>query len=181
MGKEGCNMELQKYKSDKTSVRKVSAVYTNYEFEKGAIVFDYGCGRFFEDTINFMKSYNVHMIGYDPYNRTKQENDKALKEVKAVKPQYIVCSCVLNVIMENEIIKNILTHIQEIAGEETKVIFNIYQGDRTRNGKVTSCGYQRNEPTRDYVKLIEEFFEVSKIKGQFIEVFKYKEQESQAV
>lgn len=174
---------VQEFTSANTSIRKISAVYTNYDFEDGSVILDYGCGKYFNDVETYLINKNNTLItlGYDPYNQDKDANESYLALANTIGIDYIVCSNVLNVIKETEVVKTVISNIAELAKDNTKIIFSIYEGDKTGVGKITRCGYQRNQKTKEYLKLIQEFLKVNKIKGKFIEAEKYEEKGSIAL
>lgn len=167
----------QEITSEKTSLKQIPAVYTHYEFEDGSVIFDYGCGKYFNEVENYFRNKNKTIItlGYDPYNQDESTNNSSLALATTIGIDYIVCSNVLNVIKETESIKTVISNIAELAKDNTKIIFSIYEGDKSGVGKVTKCGYQKNQKVKEYVELLQEFFKVNKVKGKFIEVEKYKE------
>lgn len=174
----GINYNIkQEYSSAKTSVRKIPAVYTNYEFQDGNVILDYGCGKFVEDVQKRLYNTGCIVLPYDPYNQPKDVNDTTMELAKTLNIDYIVCSCVLNVIKETEIIKDIINDIRTYSNPNTKIIFNIYQGNKSSVCNETSCGWQRNEPTRNYAELISEFLKITKVKGNFIEACLYSKEE----
>ena len=155
--------------SKDTSIKQVSAVYTNYKFEPYSFILDIGCGKYYQDTIDRMSKENIVASGYDPYNQTKEINDLSLSIFDNKNPDYIVCSNVLNVIKEDECIEDLLKMICSYSDKNTKIIFSVYRGDSSSIGKETTKGYQRNQKPREYIDLLSKYFEVSKIKGNFIE------------
>lgn len=174
---------VQEITSANTSIRKISAVYTNYDFEDGSVILDYGCGKYFNDVEAYLRNKHKTLItlGYDPYNQNKDINESHLALANTIGIDYIVCSNVLNVIKETEVIRTAISNIAELAKDNTKIIFSIYEGNKSGQGKETSCGYQRNQKTKDYVKLIQEFLKVNKVKGKFIETETYQEKGSVAL
>jgi hypothetical protein len=117
-----------------------------------------------------MGDKKVKLALFDHYNRTQTHNEKVLKYIKTHRPNYVVCSNVLNVIEEKDIIQEIIKNITILAGKDnfTTCIFAIYEGDKTNIGKVTPKGYQRNEKTSAYVKYIRKYFPIVKKVGNFI-------------
>lgn len=159
---------IQTITSRKTSVRKIPAPYTNLEFKSCSIIYDYGCGVYFDDIVAYMrqKDVSIFVLGWDKYNYNNQE---IYEMMHLYSPDYIICSCVPNVIKEKEVIISVLKDIYSIAGVNTEIIFNIYEGDKSEIGKETRCGYQRNMKTRSYQTLLCEWFDIVKIKGNLIE------------
>lgn len=74
-------------------------------------------------------------------------------------------------IAEPEVIRDVLETIKHLAKNKAKVVFAIYEGDKTGKGKVTTKGYQRNQKTADYMKLINEYFDYTHKKGNLIVAF----------
>ena len=164
----------QLHASSKTSLNQVSAVYTQNldRFEPGSVVLDYGGGRY-DNNARFMREKrNVTVLVYDPYNRSDDHNREVLRRVSMRHPDYIVCSNVLNFIDYDAIIDCIIDDIKSYSDPTTKVMFKIYEGDRSGNGKETKGGesWQRNQRTADYVPAIQRRFPNAKNKGGFITV-----------
>lgn len=162
----------QEYTSADTSVRQISAVYSKFNFNPYSTILDIGCGKYFQDTITEMAKRGCIACGYDPYNQVEVLNEMSLSMFKNKKPNYIVCSNVLNVIKEDECIDDVVKMIDEYAEDNTKIIFSVYQRDRSGNGKLTTKGWQRNQITKLYVPSIEKHLRVVKVKGNFIECAK---------
>ena len=97
----------QKYTSKNTSVNKTKLplVYSKIDWSKlkGKKVLDYGAGKYTDHIREFLKSYKIKYFPFDPYNCSDKENNAALHANVDV----IICSNVLNVILEDEIIHNI--------------------------------------------------------------------------
>lgn len=90
---------IQKYNSANTSINVVNAVYKKLNFIPNTLVFDYGGGKYDTNT-RYMADKEVKVVVFDPYNRTQTHNEKVLKYIETHRPNYIVCSNVLNVIEE---------------------------------------------------------------------------------
>lgn len=162
-------MVNQKYTSADISINVVNLVYKKFPFEKGSVVLDYGGGKY-DTNQEYMASKGIKLMVFDPYNRSKTHNAQVLKRAK-LGVDYIVCSNVLNVIAEPEVIRNVVETIKHLAKNKAKVVFAIYEGDKTGKGKVTTKGYQRNQKTADYMKLINEYFDYTHKKGNLIVAF----------
>ena len=158
---------IQTISSRKTSVRKIPNPYTNLEFKPCSTIYDYGCGAYFDDVITYMKKKDksILLLGWDKYNH---DNKAAYTIMHKYTPEYIICSCVINVIKEDNVINGVLKDIYDIAGKDTEIIFNIYEGNKSGVGKRTSCGYQRNMKTKDYLILLCEWFDIIQIKNETI-------------
>jgi len=151
----------QKITSKNTSINstKLPAIYNKInfsKFEKQYNVLDYGCGKF-NNAKNFIESINGTWYGYDPYNRTEEENINTYNKYYDI----IICSNVLNVISDEEIIVDIIENIYNkyfYCGNQ-KIFITVYEGDKSGIGKVTKkdC-YQRNEKTIRYLKYLNKVF-----------------------
>lgn len=156
----------QKYSSKDTSINVVNKVYKQYNFPSNSVILDFGGGKY-DTNIKYMKERGVTVLVYDKYNRTEESNNEVLSYVAQNQPDYIVCSNVLNVIFEDEIIDDILRTIQEYDAK--RVIFVIYEGDRSGVGRETSKGYQRNQKTKEYIPMIEKYFTILSKKNGMVE------------
>lgn len=142
----------QEYTSSETSINQIPAVYTKFPqaFGKGDRVLDYGGGKY-DTTKEYMAQFGVKVDVYDPFNRSVAHNKKITDAYKMKKADVIVCANVLNVIKEPEVIEGIIHEIMyKYAGANTIVIFQVYEGDKSGKGKVTTKGYQRNQPASSY-------------------------------
>lgn len=119
------------------------------------VVLDFGCGKYTAHIRNFVMSKGFNWIGYDPYNghgRIENMWDLFFEPIDLV-----ICSNVLNVIKELEIIEEIHDLFQKKRMEQgCPYLIKIYEGNRTRIGKQSKerC-WQRNEPTANYKRLNE--------------------------
>jgi hypothetical protein len=100
-----------------------------------------------------MKTKAVFVGVYDPYNRTPEHNAAVLELFST--PEYVVCSNVLNVVAEDDVIDEIL---ENLASYGATVLITVYEGDRSGIGRATSKGYQRNMRTADYAGMIQKHF-----------------------
>jgi hypothetical protein len=129
------------------------------EYQAGTTILDYGCGAYNKNK-EYANDYNYLWFGYDPYNRTEEYNNSTLLWLENAKPNIIICSNVLNVIAEDNVLMDVLGQIYDYAGDDTDVYITIYEGDKSGLGKVTTKGYQRNEKLNAYRDYILEFFDV---------------------
>lgn len=165
-------MTTQRYTSEDTSLAQVCAIYSTFTkpgkniFRPGDSVLDYGGGRY-DLGKEYMARHGVDVHVYDPYNRTPSHNSAVLRRFKNKRPDFVVCSNVLNVIKEDGVIRDVVKNIRSLCGKDTVAIFSVYEGDRTGIGRPTSKGYQRNQPTRDYERYMSGFSSVDR-KGRFI-------------
>lgn len=158
----------QKYTSKNTSINSsklpASTKYIPWEKYRGQNVLDYGGGKFDNLKEYLKKQYDINLYIYDKYNRSPQENEKALSQTYNL----IVCNNVLNTIMEDEIIHEVIHNINNALNEYGMACFYIYECDKSGVGKETKkdC-WQRNEVTEAYIRFLQDFKNVS-IKGKII-------------
>ena len=158
---------MQKYTSQNTSINTISKIYKNAPFQMHSTILDYGCGKY-ETAKTYMEEQGHTVYLYDKYNRTTEENEKNLQNCKQQKLNYIVCSNVLNVIMEDDILCEILEDLTTYMDNETILYLSVYEGDKTGIGKPTSKGYQRNQPYKSYLPLLSNYFDISVKKQIFV-------------
>lgn len=137
---------------------KLPAIYNKIDFSKfvdGVFVLDYGCGKF-NNAKDYINSINGTWNGYDPYNRTDEENNLALNNFS----NCIICSNVLNVLFGSDAIFEIVRYIYTRIQKSPQTVFiSIYEGNKSGVGKITKkdC-YQRNEKINNYLKYFDEVF-----------------------
>ena len=110
----------QKYTSKDTSINTVNKIYKTYNFPANSLILDYGGGKY-DTNQEYMASKGIKLIVFDPYNRSKTHNAQVLKRAK-LGVDYIVCSNVLNVIAEPEVIRDVLETIKHLAKNKAKVV-----------------------------------------------------------
>lgn len=125
------------------------------------IVLDFGAGKY-----NFGRDYVESMghiyLAYDPYNRSETQNRYALTRAME-NCDIITVNNVLNVLDAPHITHSVLAQIELIAHNDTKIIFTIYEGDKSGKGRYTKCGFQKNWKLEQYVPYIEAHFDTVEI------------------
>ena len=140
--------KTQRYTSAGTSINKnkLPAVFSKITFTKGSTVLDYGCGRYIDHIRAKVTEQGCENYTYDPYNLPSSK----LPEGEVT---YGVCSNVLNVIAEDNIMDDI---IKTVCEKSEIAYFTVYEGDKTGVGKATGKdSYQRNAKTIWYAKLMQ--------------------------
>lgn len=160
----------QEFTSKDTSMNVVNKIYKELNMlglKEGATILDWGCGKY-ETMQRIAEEKGYNWYGYDPFNRTYFGNFKALSEYQMKYPDLIICSNVLNVIKEDEILIDMMKSISQFMSDTTQAVFTIYEGNKSGIGEQTTRGYQRNQRTKDYVDMLWEFFRVHKASGNVI-------------
>ena len=137
---------MQTITSAKTSIATVNKVYKDLENGNGKVIVDWGCGSYNHNK-DLAESKGWKWFGYDPYNRSMSENAETLKYLAFNKADLVICSNVLNVINDDEVMNSL---IKELNDYGKMIKFTIYEGDGSGIPKVTSKGYQRNAKAKTY-------------------------------
>lgn len=161
---------IQTISSAQTSISTINQIYKllpKMGYQAGTTILDFGCGKYNKNK-EYANDCNYLWFGYDPYNRTKEYNDSTLCWLNNTKPNIIICSNVLNVLENVNLITSVLNDISNYASDDTDVYITIYEGDKSGVGKVTTKGYQRNEKLHNYKEYISTLFNVIDIKGNIL-------------
>jgi hypothetical protein len=110
----------QNFTSKGTSINcsKLPRAY-RFAIPAGAVVVDYGCGRYTEHLQRSAIERGWTWYGFDPFNRTAAENGPAVDVLQSRTADYVICSNVLNVI------------------DSDAAVFTVYEGNGTGTGKQT--------------------------------------------
>lgn len=163
---------MQKFTSANTSINstKLPKVYTKVQLT-GAVL-DYGCGKYIGHIKHFLYENDAYLLPYDPYNQSNEVNFDTMRKLKKIMENgehlNIVCSNVLNVIDDDEMIQMIADRIQRwIERTDGTAYITVYEGNRTGVGRQTGKDqYQRNEPLVFYRR----FFRNAEIEKKMIVV-----------
>ena len=120
---------------------------------------DFGCGRYPSHVASWAKSHGINVHQYDPYwniNHYKHNSDNSKNLDSEI---WALCiSNVLNVVEDwSEVMISGIEAVPLPEGPQL-IICTVYEGDRSKNGKYTSKGYQRNEPIETYLGYCRTFF-----------------------
>ena len=145
----------QKYTSASTSINsgKVPALIKKLRWdmlEPGSRNLDWGGGRY-DTATEYLKTFGIKNVIYDPFNRSPEENQEALDVEKYGLYDTITISNVLNVIAEKEIryatVRNALDYLKPGGG----LYISVYEGNRSGQGRETKPGcWQCNMKLADY-------------------------------
>ena len=103
----------QKISSAKTSIATVNKIYKllpEMGYKPKTRILDFGCGSY-DLNQKEAEKYGYIWLGYDPYNRSKEENRMTLDCLEYAYPNVIICSNVLNVIAEENALCNVLNQL----------------------------------------------------------------------
>lgn len=159
----------QKYTSSETSINssKVPAVFSKVKWKSGTTNIDIGGGKF-DTAAEYLEPKGVKNLVYDPYNRSKEHNDKVIAQIGKQKADTATISNVLNVIEEKEARLEVLQNAKRSIKPGGECYVTVYEGNGSGTGKPTSKGYQLNRKLKDYLPEIREVFPNAKVKGGMI-------------
>lgn len=160
----------QEYTSENTSINstKLPAIYSMVNFPEGAVVLDYGGGKF-DNAVAYLDSIGCKGYVYDPYNRSAEHNREVIKIIRANGGADItLCSNVLNVIKEAGVRQNVLENIKKLTKPSGKVYITVYEGKGDNAEGPTKSGYQLNRKTASYIDEVKEVFPEASRKGKLI-------------
>lgn len=132
----------------------------------GSKVLDLGCGKYPDTTEESLKKFRVKYAGVDPYNRTTEENAKAIKYIG--KADVVIISNVLNVIRCRSDRIDLLGKAKSSMKPNGRIYVTVYERDKSGVGCVTSQYYQANRITDDYVQEILEVFKRVTRRGKLL-------------
>ena len=154
----------QEYDSKDTSVKILPATFTKFGLKPTDRVLDWGGGQY--DIAKKAVEHGYPGIKFevvDAFNRTETHNDRILAEYKAYPATVLTINNVLNVIKETEIIEDVIRESKEYLAADGVCYIKIYEGNdvdgKTGNGKVTSSGWQNNQPAEWYRQFAEKYYQ----------------------
>lgn len=154
----------QEYDSKDTSVKILPATFTKFGLKPTDRVLDWGGGQY--DIAKNAVEHGYPGIKFevvDAFNRTETHNDRILAEYKADPATVLTINNVLNVIKETEIIEDVIRESKEYLAADGVCYIKIYEGNdvdgKTGNGKVTSSGWQNNQPAEWYRQFAEKYYQ----------------------
>jgi hypothetical protein len=146
------NNKTQNITAANTSLNHIPRGMKMIAWKAGEKNLDFGGGRYNTTTEFVRDNYKVENYVYDPFNRTIEENSRAL----SAKVSTITCFNVLNVLETEELLVGVLCHIKQLMEDNNAIAyFTVYEGDKSGRGKATSKGYQRNSRLKTYMSYFE--------------------------
>lgn len=149
----------QSFTSSATSINstKLPAVFRKITFS-APLVMDYGCGKYVDHIRDHVNDAHRTYLPFDPYNQSDERN--AITATIVCNAMYVrmpvdvICSNVLNVIDDDDTVRKIARHIEEITARSGGTGYvTVYEGNRSGSGRQTGADqYQRNEPLRSYLR-----------------------------
>lgn len=167
------NTPMQEHTSADTSINatQLPASFKKISWKPGTINADIGGGRF-DNATEYLKSMGVENIIYDPYNRSKEHNARAIEKIKNGGANTATINNVLNVIKEPEARQAVIRQAHNAINDNGTAYFLIYEGNGSGNGKPTTKGWQENRTAASYIHEIESVFDKVTKKGNMIIAYK---------
>lgn len=159
----------QEITSADTSINKnkLPATFSRVEFQSGTVNADIGGGQFDNGT-EFLSEKGVTNVIYDPFNRSKEHNEKAANKIKGGKADTATVNNVLNVIKEPQNRLFVISQAADAVKKDGTAYFLIYDGDRSGNAKQTKQGWQENRKASTYVDEVSQKFSSVEVSGNLI-------------
>lgn len=119
-------------------------------------VLDYGVGRPEGEALSeyWIRSLAADYHSFDPYWLDARHNENALSRFYDI----VLCSNVLNVLEKREDVERVIVRCVRLLRPGGSAFFRVYEGDGLGVGRLTSCGWQRNERTAAYEDAIRRVF-----------------------
>ena len=163
----------QEYDSKDTSVKILPATFTKFGLKATDRVLDWGGGQYDIAKKAVELGYpGIKFEVVDAFNRTKSHNDRILEEYAENPATVLTINNVLNVIKETDIIEDVIRESKEYLAADGVCYIKIYEGNdvdgKTGVGKVTSSGWQNNQPAEWYRQFAEKYYQYVERSGDIL-------------
>lgn len=160
----------QEISSADTSLAQIPAVFKSNTFVPRGTNIDIGAGKF-DLGKQYLESERgvTESVPFDPFNRSIESNRIAVERLQSGE-RFATATIpnVLNVIAEKSVRDNVILQAARSIEPEGVAYFQIYEGDRSGNGRKTSKGFQNNKKTSDYLDEIRNHFNSVRTTGNII-------------
>ncbi len=161
----------QKYTSGSTSINKnkLPATFTSpyFDIPSGSINVDLGGGKYDNGT-DFLKTKGITNLIIDPYNRSKDFNQRNEEIAKKSKIASVTVNNVLNVIMEPEEREVVIKKAKSFLKNGGKAFFLVYYKKGKKAGPTGEDSWQNHMTASEYVPEIKKYFSNITVKGNLI-------------
>lgn len=146
----------QRHTSEKTCRNQLPALHRALvqagAWRSGDTNADIGGGRF-DKAVEELARHGVENIVWDPYNRSPEHNEAALRRIVRGTTTATVAK-VLNVIAEPEVRAIVI----RLAAKAGRTYFHVYEGDGSGTGKETRDGWQEHRKLATYLPEVARHF-----------------------
>lgn len=160
----------QAISSADTSLQQVPALFKSKAFVPRGTNLDIGAGKFDLGKQYLERERGVtESVPFDPFNRDAETNRLAVERLQSGE-RFATTTIpnVLNVIAERSVRDNVILQAARALDPQGVAYFQIYEGDRSGDGRQTSKGYQNNKKTSDYIDEVRRHFGEVRISGNVI-------------
>lgn len=163
------NMAEQQEYDAETSPKQVPSMFKSIPWKQGTKNIDIGGGKYNFTTDYLKQEHGVENVVFDPYYRTKAENEKAMEAIRG-KADTVTVANVLNVIKESAWRRNVILQAAKALKKDGTAYFQIYEGNKSGVGNATQKqqSYQNNMKASEYVGEIQDYFKDVERKGNVI-------------
>lgn len=160
----------QDVSSADTSLAQIPAVFKSKIFVPRGKNLDIGAGKFDLGKEYLESERGVkESVPFDPFNRSVESNRAAVDRLQSGERfGTTTVPNVLNVVAEAPARDNVVLQAAQALEPNGVAYFQIYEGDRSGNGRRTSKGFQNNKKTSDYVAEVREHFGNVRTSGNII-------------
>jgi hypothetical protein len=124
--------------------------------KEGTINADIGGGKY-DNAAEYLKQFGIENIVYDPFNRSFQHNQEAIKRIRDGQSNTATVFNVLNVIKEPEIRDLKIRQAANAVGKNGTAYFYVYEDPKKQAG-LTSKGWQEFRKIDTYIPEIHKHF-----------------------
>ncbi len=170
---KGALVERQKYTSKKTArpqvARLITVLVESGVLQPGTVNADIGGGQYELGTEKFKEAGVVNIV-YDPFNRTKEENKAAVKQLRNGQADTVTMANLLNVIEEPQIQRQKLAEAFDALKVGGQAFITVHY-DKNKKAGSTTMGYQQQKPLTWYLPMVKELFPtatIQNIKGESV-------------
>ena len=155
----GFCLNEQNHTSANTSINKTRIPTAFTKVKPYGHVCDYGCGKYTDHIKKWCQSEGCLSYNpYDKYNQDENTNERTMYVGQKHGYDTIYCCNVLNVIDSDNEIWKILHDMYNMLLNHSKLIIQIYEGNKTGNGCESKFDcYQRNEKVHGYTRFFGAF------------------------
>jgi len=148
------------------------ALVESGQLQSGARVLDVGAGKYNLGRA-YMQDHGIEAVPYDPWNRSMEENEAALKVAEKGSTDACLCANVLNVIPYQDDRDHVIwLCANAVKKSGQSAWFQVYEGDMKGKGKMSGPdSWQENRKTVTYLPEIRKYFknvEAKRVAGRTV-------------
>ncbi|MFG0910198.1 hypothetical protein [Vibrio sp. FYR_4] len=118
-------------------------------------IINWGCGKWPELTEQYWLDHYPNLTKRIHYDPNSLAPGICVSIPYGYETDILFCANVLNV-LDDDLLAEVLSHIASLNFKAA--VIQIHEGDKYGQGRVTRCGYQRNERTSAYLPYLLPFF-----------------------